>query len=127
MTFGASAWWGTRLIVVGSGSLAARTHADLAREPQWGLRPVGFVDDASMPGEVADSPHCLGTLERLDRLAASLASIGPCSPCIRSMRMSWPSLLSRRRAESSTGSFCRRWSDFPACGSKRAKPLAARP
>ena len=69
MAFGAASWWGTRLIVVGSGGLAARTHASLAREPQWGLRPVGFVEDASMPGEAADSAHCLGTLERLDELA----------------------------------------------------------
>ena len=50
--FGSAPWWGTRLIVVGSGELAARTHADLAREPQWGLRPVGFIDERRCPTEL---------------------------------------------------------------------------
>jgi Undecaprenyl-phosphate galactose phosphotransferase WbaP len=70
IVFGSASWWGTRLIVVGSGELAARTHAELAREPQWGLRPVGFVDDTGMPGEAEDSPHFLGSLDQLDELAA---------------------------------------------------------
>jgi len=73
MTFGAKPWWGTRLIVVGGGELVARTYADLAREPQWGLRPVGFVDDPDLPSDVTDSPHYLGTLNQLDRLAAEFA------------------------------------------------------
>src|SRR4051812_24668940 len=46
IAFGSAAWWGTRLIVVGSGALAARTRATLSREPQWGLRPIGFVEDS---------------------------------------------------------------------------------
>jgi Undecaprenyl-phosphate galactose phosphotransferase WbaP len=70
MAFGSASWWGTRLIVVGSGGLVARTHADLDREPQWGLRPVGFVEDRGMPSDAAESPHFLGTLECLDDLAA---------------------------------------------------------
>jgi Undecaprenyl-phosphate galactose phosphotransferase WbaP len=73
MTFGARSWWGTRLIVVGGGSLVARTCADLAREPQWGLRPVGFVDDSELPGEATDSPHNLGPLNQLDHLATEFA------------------------------------------------------
>jgi Undecaprenyl-phosphate galactose phosphotransferase WbaP len=68
--FGSAAWWGTRLIVVGTGGLAAKAYADLAREPQWGLRPVGFVDDAEF-GDAADqAAHNLGLVERLDELAA---------------------------------------------------------
>jgi Undecaprenyl-phosphate galactose phosphotransferase WbaP len=70
IAFGSAEWWGTRLIVVGSGALAARTHATLAREPQWGLRPIGFVEDSAAPGEGADSPYYLGTLEDLDPIAS---------------------------------------------------------
>src|SRR5262249_29886822 len=55
IAFGSAPWWGTRLIVVGSGALAARTHATLAREPQWGLRPIGFVEDSAAPSEQANS------------------------------------------------------------------------
>jgi Undecaprenyl-phosphate galactose phosphotransferase WbaP len=69
VVFGSAPWWGTRLIVVGSGELAAQAYKDLAREPQWGLRPIGFVDDTGMPGEAEDSPHYLGNAERLDERA----------------------------------------------------------
>jgi Undecaprenyl-phosphate galactose phosphotransferase WbaP len=69
MLFGTRPWWGTRLIVVGSGDLAARTCADLAREPQWGLRPVGFVEDSAFPSDETGSPNCLGALNELDCLA----------------------------------------------------------
>jgi Undecaprenyl-phosphate galactose phosphotransferase WbaP len=73
MLFGTRPWWGTRLIVIGSGGLVARTYADLAREPHWGLRPVGFVEDSALPNDVVDSPHCLGTLNQLDWLADEFA------------------------------------------------------
>jgi Undecaprenyl-phosphate galactose phosphotransferase WbaP len=69
IAFGARTWWGTRLIVVGSSGLAARTHADLLREPQWGLRPIGFVDDVSGVAPDTDLSHYLGTVQRLDELA----------------------------------------------------------
>ncbi len=45
--FGSANWWGTRLIVVGGSEAAAAAFADLDREPQWGLRPVGFIDHIS--------------------------------------------------------------------------------
>jgi Undecaprenyl-phosphate galactose phosphotransferase WbaP len=71
IAFGRASWWGTRLIVVGGGELVARAYAELAREPQWGLRPVGFVDDAADAPDVA-SESCLGTLDQLEDLAAKL-------------------------------------------------------
>jgi Undecaprenyl-phosphate galactose phosphotransferase WbaP len=69
IAFGSARWWGTRLIVVGSGGLAAKAFAELDREPQWGLRPIGFIDDAVTPDTVADPNHFLGPLDRLDTLA----------------------------------------------------------
>lgn len=71
MTFGKLNWWGTRLIVVGSGVLAARACTDLNREPQWGLRPIGFVDDTGLIDNREDSPDYLGSVGRLDELAAA--------------------------------------------------------
>jgi Undecaprenyl-phosphate galactose phosphotransferase WbaP len=71
IVFGRAAWWGTRLIVVGGGELVARAYADLAREPQWGLRPVGFVDEAADAHD-AGAEACLGTLDQLDDLAVRL-------------------------------------------------------
>jgi Undecaprenyl-phosphate galactose phosphotransferase WbaP len=67
---GRASWWGTRLIVVGGGNAVARAYADLVREPQWGLRPVGYVDD--MAEANANTESCLGSLERLEDLAAAL-------------------------------------------------------
>jgi Undecaprenyl-phosphate galactose phosphotransferase WbaP len=71
IVFGRTSWWGTRLIVVGGGELVARAYADLAREPQWGLRPVGFVDDLADAHD-AGSEACLGTLDQLEGLAVEL-------------------------------------------------------
>jgi Undecaprenyl-phosphate galactose phosphotransferase WbaP len=68
MLFGTANWWGTRLIVVGNGGLVARTYASLAREPQWGLRPVGFVDDGTLPDDTELDAY-LGTTARLNELA----------------------------------------------------------
>jgi Undecaprenyl-phosphate galactose phosphotransferase WbaP len=67
--FGTASWWGTRLIVVGSGGLVARTCAELAREPQWGLRPIGFVSDSVAADETPANSLYLGTLDALDSLA----------------------------------------------------------
>jgi Undecaprenyl-phosphate galactose phosphotransferase WbaP len=66
---GGSRWWGTRLIVVGHGGLAAKAFSELQREPQWGLCPVGFVDDDVYSDEKVDSDHYVGPLDRLDELA----------------------------------------------------------
>jgi Undecaprenyl-phosphate galactose phosphotransferase WbaP len=71
IAFGRTWWWGTRLIVVGGGELVARTYADLVREPQWGLRPVGYVDDMAEKGTVS-SEAFLGTLENIEELAGRL-------------------------------------------------------
>lgn len=71
--FGKKQWWGTRLIVVGRGDLAASTHALLAREPQWGLRPVGFVVDEAAELDM-QSPDYLGRLDELDLLAEKYAA-----------------------------------------------------
>ena len=70
--FGNAPWWGTRLIVVGSGGLAAEAFRNLEREPQWGLRPVGFVDDIVVPQGDGASSRFLGSLDRLDELANKL-------------------------------------------------------
>jgi Undecaprenyl-phosphate galactose phosphotransferase WbaP len=70
IAFGKSSWWGTRLIVVGTSGLSAKAFGELKREPQWGLRPVGFVDDASAAAD--ELPDCLGAVARLDELADEL-------------------------------------------------------
>jgi Undecaprenyl-phosphate galactose phosphotransferase WbaP len=69
IAYGSTSWWGTRLIVVGSGGLAAKAFADLEREPQWGLRVVGFVDDAPGTDGAIDPKFFMGSLEQLDDLA----------------------------------------------------------
>jgi Undecaprenyl-phosphate galactose phosphotransferase WbaP len=71
MTFGKSAWWGTRLVVVGSGELAERTYADLLREPQWGLRPVGLVDVSELAEADLERGDGSSRMEPLDALAAA--------------------------------------------------------
>jgi Undecaprenyl-phosphate galactose phosphotransferase WbaP len=71
IAFGRASWWGTRLIVVGGGDVVARAYADLVREPQWGLRPVGYIDDMAEPGG-PNSEACVGSLEQLEDLAANL-------------------------------------------------------
>jgi Undecaprenyl-phosphate galactose phosphotransferase WbaP len=71
ITFGRSSWWGTRLIVVGKSGLSAKAFGELKREPQWGLRPVGFVDDANESSN-GDSADCLGAVAQLDDLADKL-------------------------------------------------------
>jgi Undecaprenyl-phosphate galactose phosphotransferase WbaP len=69
IVFGSASWWGTRLIVVGSGAHAARAVLDMDREPQWGLRPVGFVGDRPTNGSLAAADHYLGSLDKLAPLA----------------------------------------------------------
>lgn len=70
IVFGKARWWGTRLVVVGGGELAAQTYADLLREPQWGLRPVGIVDETGLAVEDLDRSDSSLRMEQLDALAA---------------------------------------------------------
>jgi Undecaprenyl-phosphate galactose phosphotransferase WbaP len=60
------------VLVVGAGGLAARAFADFQREPQWGLRPVGFFDAGEPTDVVNDSTIPLGPWDRLDELSAEL-------------------------------------------------------
>lgn len=69
MLFGKRAWWGTRLIVVGCDGLASDVMDDLEREPQWGLRPVGFVDDSFHKLSEELPRRFLGPLDALDALS----------------------------------------------------------
>ena len=71
MTFGKADWWGTRLVVVGSGELVERTYADLLREPQWGLRPVGLIDDGELAEEDLEQAGGTSRMEQLDALAVA--------------------------------------------------------
>jgi Undecaprenyl-phosphate galactose phosphotransferase WbaP len=71
--FGKQSWWGTRLIVVGNCELASQALLDLLQEPQWGLRPVGFVSDEDLPAAKGDWRHYLGRTHELNDLAARLA------------------------------------------------------
>lgn len=66
---GSASWWGTRLIVVGNRGLAAKAFSELKREPQWGLCPVGFVEDELPNDTKFDRNHYVGPLDRLDELA----------------------------------------------------------
>ena len=68
--FGHAPWWGTRLIVVGHGSLVDQVYSKIEREPQWGLRPAALVDDADLFS--TDPSLSRDPLKRLDELAASL-------------------------------------------------------
>jgi Undecaprenyl-phosphate galactose phosphotransferase WbaP len=70
--FGKASWWGTRLIVVGSGNRTAEAFADLEREPQWGLRPVGLIDDSNLLRGNLDAACYSDKLEHLDQLALRL-------------------------------------------------------
>ncbi|HEX4148909.1 MAG TPA: hypothetical protein VHY20_07975, partial [Pirellulales bacterium] len=65
-------WWGTRLIVVGGGTRAAEAFANLQREPRWGLRPVGLIDDSSLLHGDLDEQGYAAELAQLNQLAARL-------------------------------------------------------
>jgi Undecaprenyl-phosphate galactose phosphotransferase WbaP len=72
MRFGSAPWWGTRIIVVGSDCLTSDLLANLQREPQWGLRPVGYVRE-SAPYDDANAPAgCLGSINELNEIAAEV-------------------------------------------------------
>lgn len=72
IAFGRRSWWGTRVIVLGNHELAPRTFVDLAREPQWGLRPAGYVADKLLDRHDGTNGAYLGPLEELDLVATRL-------------------------------------------------------
>ena len=69
--FGNRDWWGTRVLIVGSNSTARDSSRFLLREPQWGLRPVGFLtEDETLDDD--DMPlSCLGRIRDMNAVAAS--------------------------------------------------------
>lgn len=66
---GRADWWGRRVFVVGSDKQAVKLFAKLVRQPQRGLRPVGFIDDLETLDEDLDSALYLGPPEALRELA----------------------------------------------------------
>jgi Undecaprenyl-phosphate galactose phosphotransferase WbaP len=70
--FGRSRWWGVRVIVVGSGGLAAKAFEQLDRRPQCGLRPIGYVDDHDVETSAIDPILFLGTPDMLGHLTREL-------------------------------------------------------
>lgn len=72
--FGKRPWWGTRILVVGADPAARDSILYMLREPQWGLRPVGYLAEDHTQIE-ADLPlPCLGLIEDLDE-AAEMAGV----------------------------------------------------
>jgi len=64
-----SDWWGRRVFIVGSDRKAADLFAKLLRQPQRGLRPVGFVDDLETLDASLEPDLYLGPPEALRELA----------------------------------------------------------
>ncbi len=67
--FGRTNWWGRRVIVIGSDRQAVNLFTKLLRQPQRGLRPVGFVDDLETLDTGLDPSLYLGPPEALLELA----------------------------------------------------------
>lgn len=62
------AWWGEKVIIVGSGKHGRIIHRFLSRQPQRGLKPLGVVDETPADYWNADdgsSLEFLGTTEEL--------------------------------------------------------------
>ena len=51
-------------VIVGTGGIARKLEAVLTRHPQYGLRPVGFIDEPSPPGDLPRP--VLGTVADLE-------------------------------------------------------------
>lgn len=69
ISFGAKNWWGTRILVVGSNPSARDAMRYLVDEPQWGLRPVGYLTEDERADQLELNLTCLGTLKQLDEAA----------------------------------------------------------
>ena len=67
--FGRSNWWGRRVFVIGSDQQAVTLFTKLLRQPQRGLRPVGFVDDLETLDTDLDPALYLGPPEALRELS----------------------------------------------------------
>jgi len=67
--FGRADWWGRRVFVVGSDKQAVTLYAKLLRQPQRGLRPIGFIDDLETLDTDLDPALYLGPPEALRELA----------------------------------------------------------
>jgi exopolysaccharide biosynthesis polyprenyl glycosylphosphotransferase len=59
----------TRTLVVGHGKVGSLTAKRLLAEPEVGLRPIGFLDDAPLDG-FRDLPPVLGGLSELEAVVA---------------------------------------------------------
>ena len=70
--FARRSWWGTRVLVIGTGHQAADAYRALADQPQWGLRPLGYVDDEEEDSVAGNSAGRLGSLDNLHRLTEQL-------------------------------------------------------
>jgi len=68
--FGKSNWWGTQVIVVGCNDRAQLAMRTFFREPQWGVRPIGFVSEEAGDPEMEQHPWNIGSIENLDSVAA---------------------------------------------------------
>jgi exopolysaccharide biosynthesis polyprenyl glycosylphosphotransferase len=61
--------FGDRTVIVGAGVVAARFAETLDQHPEYGLRPIGFLDD----GDGGDLPHpLLGRVDHLDLVLREL-------------------------------------------------------
>ena len=69
---GRRSWWGRRVFIVGSDARAVSIYARLMRQPQRGLRPVGFVDDLETLDPNLDPTLYLGPPDALRELAITM-------------------------------------------------------
>lgn len=69
LLLGCADWWGRRVFVIGSDQRAVALYTNLLRQPQRGLRPVGFVDDLETLDTDLDPTLYLGPPDALRELA----------------------------------------------------------
>lgn len=88
---GRSDWWGRRVLVIGSDEQAVALYSKLLRQPQRGLRPVGFVDDLETLDTDLNPDHYLGPPEALRELAlehgVTAAVVSKISPDSQTQRL----------------------------------------
>lgn len=68
---GSRGWWGVRVLVVGSGGVAAAAFRRLSKRQNSGLRPIGFVDDLDAVSKGDKVALHLGPLESLPHAVAT--------------------------------------------------------
>jgi Undecaprenyl-phosphate galactose phosphotransferase WbaP len=88
---GRAHWWGRRIFVVGSDKQAAALYSELLRQPQRGLRPIGFIDDLETLDTELDPALYLGPPEALRELAVehgvTAAVVAKSSPDSQTQRL----------------------------------------